>query len=193
MATRRSASEQNNYQPRKAHININKLPLTFDGLIKKWCVDAVSKGCELSKVIDVFGVVGVLYTRFASGWRGTQIQLGSWVSPEWTTRKYETTRQMQCLYNIGLHKGHWHVDETPGVLLCLRGAKLVRYVAQCNNDAVGSLHAMKRGLDNFRAKDVMEIELEPGSYLYIPPMVLHQVDSKPNTFAVSYTVVAPQT
>ena len=175
-------------------------PLTSAGCRQRWERDAKDRGCEIGTTLLYRQVGAAVRCKDCIGVIGAQKQLSEWVGVQSGEEEYqirdacENNVHMQLIWNSQATKTPWHIDNTPGLLLTLRGVKKV-YLKKVKwgDGFLGeniNYGCALQGVDKEPHTNVPSVCLSVpmGHYIVIPTHYWHCVVSAEDTIAVSYSI-----
>lgn len=131
-------------------------------------------------------------TQEVSGKDVAMLQLNEWVGAGFAVAGSSGSKHLQFIWNTSTTVTPWHVDDTDGVLLCLRGTKIVSFLpctVQCTNPFV-PLEEARLGVKCQPHSHItpQTYHISRGEYIVIPKYYWHSVRSSEGSLAVSYAV-----
>ena len=175
-------------------------PFTSVGCRKRWERDTKQRGCKLGTTVLYGNFGAAVSSKDAVGISGAQKQLSEWVGAQPGEAQYnirdtcEKNVHMQLFWNTRESKTPWHIDDTPGLLLTLRGEKKVFLKSvKWGNGSVGENIDYKSALEGLCNEPHVNVpsvcvSVPAGHYLVIPVHYWHCVVSAEDTMAVSYSI-----
>ena len=170
-------------------------PITLRGVLDRWRrLTRVVEGKFLG--VRQFKSQGSrVYTQEVCGKEVARQQLEDWVGPGFGVAGSTGSNHLQCIWNTAATVTPWHVDDTHGLLLCLRGVKTVTFLPNTVHDTKTPvpMEEARRGVKHRPLSRLppQVYRLTRGEYLVIPKYYWHSVHSSEGSLAVSYAVTSP--